>query len=222
MADVWKIAAQKSATDLYNEKIGGWCFTSDIMKAERLTSMCNQMSNTYDQIIDDQNDYEMEIDAQLEEIETLKKDLEEKIQAQEAERQKILKTAGNDGLTKEDESKIQTIDAEIASLNGDTNSKISAIGSKVDDTSSKEKDNASKAEIATDYGETAIEKGTPLANTKDKRKSFWRKLSGSWNKAATRKAGNDAIDAGNNLLEKVATTSKNEATIIKKTKAVKQ
>ena len=221
MADVWKIAENTKADKMYSI-IKLTSFGSNILAAERLTSMCNQMSNTYDQIIDDQNDYEMEIDAQLEEIETLKKDLEEKIQAQEAERQKILEAAGNDGLTKEDESKIQTIDAEIASLNGDTNSKISAIGSKVDDTSSKEKDNASKAEIATDYGETAIEKGTPLANTKDKRKSFWRKLSGSWNKAATRKAGNDAIDAGNNLLEKVATTSKNEATIIKKTKAVKQ
>ncbi len=221
MADVWKIAENTKADKMYSI-IKLTSFGSNILAAERLTSMCNQMSNTYDQIIDDQNDYEMEIDAQLEEIETLKKDLEEKIQTQEAERQKILETAGNDGLTKEDESKIQTIDAEIASLNGDTNSKISAIGSKVNDTSSKEKDNASKAKIATDYGETAIDKGTPLANTKDKRKSFWRKLSGSWNKAATRKAGNDAIDAGNNLLEKVATTSKNEATIIKKTKAVKQ
>lgn len=221
MADVWKIAENTKADKMYSI-IKLTSFGSNILAAERLTSMCNQMSNTYDQIIDDQNDYEMEIDAQLEEIETLKKDLEEKIQTQKVERQKILETAGNDGLTKEDESKIQTIDAEIASLNGDTNSKISAIGSKVDDTSSKEKDNASKAKIATDYGETAIDKGTPLANTKDKRKSFWRKLSGSWNKAATRKAGNDAIDAGNNLLEKVATTSKNEATIIKKTKAVKQ
>ena len=221
MADVWKIAENTKADKMYSI-IKLTSFGSNISAAESLTSMCNQMSNTYDQIIDDQNDYEMEIDAQLEEIETLKKDLEEKIQAQEAEKQKILETAGNDGLTKEDETKIQTIDAEIASLNGDTNSKISAIGSKVEDTSSKEKDNASKAKIATDYGETAIEKGTPLANTKDKRKSFWRKLSGSWNKAATRKAGNDAIDAGSNLLEKVATTSKNEATIIKKTKAVKQ
>ncbi len=85
-----------------------------------------------------------------------------------------------------------------------------------------EKDNASKAKIATDYGETAIEKRALLANTKDKCKSFWRKITGSWNKSATRKAANEAIDAGNNLLEKVETTSKNEAEIIKKIKVVKQ
>ena len=80
----------------------------------------------------------------------------------------------------------------------------------------------SKAKIATDYGNTAIEKGTPLANTKDKRKSFWRKLSGSWNQAAKREAGNKAIEAGNDLLNQVETVKNSEKEITKKNKKYNQ
>lgn len=217
MADVWNVVAKTSAIDMYNDKFS---INGDMFKVNELTNICNQMSNSYEQFIEDQNDYETEIDTQLDEIESLKKELDKKIKEQDAEKQKILAAAGNEGLTDEDEAKIKVIDNEIETLNSDTNIKIRSVGAKVEDISTKE--SLSKAEIATDYAETTIEKGTPLANMKDKRKSFWRKLSGSWNKAAQRKAGNDAIDAGNNLLEKVATASKNEATIIKKTKVVKQ
>ena len=209
-----------SATDFYNKierGIGGSFFAVNM-----LTVACEIMSSSYDQIIDDQNEYITEIDAQINEIETLQKELDAKIKEQEAERNKILSNAGNDGLSEEDEAKVNTINSEIEALNGDANAKIGSISSDIKGSSSKLESTTSKADIATDYGNTAVEKGTPLANTKDKRKSFWRKLSGSWNKSAEREAGKKAVDAGNNLLDQVETVKASEKEITKKTKKYNQ
>lgn len=216
MMDLSKI----SATDFYNKierGIGGSFFAVNM-----LTVACEIMSSSYDQIIDDQNEYITEIDAQINEIETLQKELDAKIKEQEAERNKILSNAGNDGLSEEDEAKVNTINSEIEALNGDANAKIGSISSDIKGSSSKLESTTSKADIATDYGNTAVEKGTPLANTKDKRKSFWRKLSGSWNKSAEREAGKKAVDAGNNLLDQVETVKASEKEITKKTKKYNQ
>lgn len=216
MMDLSKI----SATDFYNKierGIGGSFFAVNM-----LTVACETMSSSYDQIIDDQNEYITEIDAQINEIETLQKELDAKIKEQEAERNKILSNAGNDGLSEEDEAKVNTINSEIEALNGDASAKIGSISSDIKGSSSKLESTTSKANIATDYGNTAVEKGTPLANTKDKRKSFWRKLSGSWNKSAEREAGKKAVEAGNNLLDQVETVKASEKEITKKTKKYNQ
>lgn len=217
MSDVWKIAAKTNASDMY-QITKSMLFGSEIMAANRLTNMCNQMSSSYEQIIDDQNEYITEIDAQISEIETLQKELDAKIKEQELERNKILSNAGNDGLSEEDEAKVNTINSEIEALNGDANAKIGSISSGIKGSSSKLENTASKANIATDYGNTAVEKGTPLANTKDKRKTVWRKLFGSWNKSAEREAGKKAVEAGNNLLDQVETVKVSEKEITKKTK----
>lgn len=221
MSDVWKIAANTNASDMY-QITKSMLFGSEIMAANRLTNMCNQMSLSYDQIIDDQNEYITEIDAQINEIETLQKELDAKIKEQEVERNKILSKAGNDGLSEDDEAKVNTINSEIEALNGDANAKIGSISSDIKGSSSKLENTTSKADIATDYGNTAVEKGTPLANTEDKRKSFWRKLSGSWNKSAEREAGKKAVEAGNNLLDQVETVKASEKEITKKTKKYNQ
>lgn len=209
-----------SATDFYNKierGIGGSFFAVNM-----LTVACETMSSSYDQIIDDQNEYITEIDAQINEIETLQKELDAKIKEQEAERDKILADAGNEGLSEEDEAKVNTINSEIEALNGDANTKIGSISSDIKGSSSKLESTVSKADVATDYGNTAVEKGTPLANTQDKRKSFWRKLSGSWDKSAEREAGKKAVDAGNNLLDQVETVKTSEKEITKKTKKYNQ
>ena len=119
-------------------------------------------------------------------------------------------------------SMLLTTEATINEIKEDTNIKIADINSKVDSTNEKAKGHRSKAEIATDYGETAVEKGTSLAETQDKRKSFWRKLSGSWNKSAEREAGKKAVEAGNNLLDQVETVKASEKEITKKTKKYNQ
>ena len=129
--------------------------------------------------------------------------------------------AGDDGLSEEDEDKVKLIDDEIAGLTSDTNTKIEDINSKVKDTGEKAKGHRSKAEIATDYGNTAVEKGTPLSEMKDKRKSFWRKTFGGWNKSAEREAGKKAVESGNNLLEQVSTASDIEDKIKTRTQTKK-
>ena len=232
MADVWKIGQNVKATDVWNntfnagdfaqcDQIGFRIVQSDIAKANTLTSMCKAMSETYSQIVDDQNEYLVEVDAEMKEIETLQAELETKIKEQEAERNKILEAAGDEGLSEEDQAKVDSINEEIAGLTDDTNTKISDINSKVDGTNEKAKGHRSKAEIATDYGETAVEKGTPLSETQDKKKSFWRKTFGGWNQTAKREAGKAAVKAGNNLLEQVATASDVEDKIKSRTQTKK-
>ena len=233
MADVWKIGQNYKASEVWDNslKAGDYAivhnmvflgiYQSDITKAYTLTNICKAMSETYSQMVDDQNEYLVEVDEEMNKIEALQKELDAKVKAQEDERNKILEAAGNDGLSEEDEAKVNTINGEISSLTDETNTKIEDINSKVDSTNEKAKGHRSKAKIATDYGETAIEKGTPLSETKDKRKSFWRKVFGGWDKSAERKAGNDAIDAGNELLEQVATASDVEDKIRARSKTKK-
>lgn len=232
MADVWKIGQNIKAADMWNNgalagdyAVGFAGFIgfiqSDIQKANTLTNMCKAMSESYDQIIDDQNEYYVEIDTELKEVEALQQELDAKIKAQEAEKNKILAAAGDDGLSEEDEDKVKLIDDEIAGLTSDTNTKIEDINSRVKDTGEKAKGHRSKAEIATDYGNTAVEKGTPLSEMKDKRKSFWRKTFGGWNKSAEREAGKKAVEAGNNLLEQVSTASDIEDKIKTRTQTKK-
>ena len=144
MMDLSKI----SATDFYNKierGIGGSFFAVNM-----LTVACEIMSSSYDQIIDDQNEYITEIDAQINEIETLQKELDAKIKEQEAERNKILSNAGNDGLSEEDEAKVNTINSEIEALNGDANAKIGSISSDIKGSSSKLESTVSKADAATE------------------------------------------------------------------------
>lgn len=232
MTDVWKIGQNSKASEVWDNayKAGGYAVyetrylgvvQTDITKANTLANICKAMSETYSQIVDDQNEYLVEVDEEMKEIEALQQELEAKIKAQEAERNKILEAAGHDGLSEEDEAKVNSIEDEISGLTEDTNTKIADINSKVDSTSEKAKGHRSKAEIATDYGETAVEKGTPLSEMKDKRKSFWRKAFGGWNKSAEREAGKAAVDAGNDLLEQVATATDVEDKIKARTQTKK-
>ena len=92
MADVWKIGKEMKADKYYimSPYLNG-CFWGgdDVMKANNLTKICEGMSASYEEIIDDQNDYQMEIDAQLDEIEKLKLELEQKVKEREAEKETV-------------------------------------------------------------------------------------------------------------------------------------
>ena len=104
MADVWKIGQDVKAADVWNNgMLAGeygagfiWCGRvqqTDVQKANTLTNMCKAMSETYNQIVDDQNEYLVEVDEEMKEVEALQQELEAKIKAQEAERNKILEAA---------------------------------------------------------------------------------------------------------------------------------
>lgn len=225
MADVWKIGQDVKADKFYDEakyvnpgcKIFG---KSEILAASRLTAVCNEMSKTYDQIIEDQNDYLVDIEVSLDEITGLESDLEAKIKQLEAEIEELLKKKEDGTITPEEEAELQAKNAEINNLTSQTNTQIAAKNDELTKTTDKagEADRKSKAKIATNYGETAVEKGQPLSETKDKKKTLWRRIAGSWNKQAERDAGKKLLEAGNGLLEQVQTSSDIDSKIAKKTK----
>lgn len=229
MADVWKVTQNLNAETFYNhsnvlgselEGITGRTamrlYISDVEKANNMTKVCEEMSKTYDQIIDDQNDYQMEVDAQLAEIEKLQLELERKVNEREAEKEKLVQAAGDEGLSDEDKEKFGALNDEIKGLTNDTNSQITGLNDKAVTAANGAKSDLNKAEIATKYGEKALEKGEPLTNMKDKKKSFWRKTFGGWNKAPEREAGKKLVSAGTTLLEQVQTSSDIEKEINKK------
>ncbi len=225
MADVWKIGQDVKADKFYDEAKyfipGSKMFgKSEVLAANRLTAVCNEMSKTYDQIIEDQNDYLVEIDASLDEISGLEYDLEAKVKQLEAEIEELLKKKEDGTITPEEEAELETKNAEISNLTSQTNTQIADKNNELTKTVDKagEADRKSKAEIATNYGETAVDKGQPLSETKDKKKSFWRKLFGGWNKQAERDAGKKLLEAGSGLLEQVQNSSDIDNEIAKKTK----
>lgn len=239
MADVWKIGQDVKADEFYDKSKKGYIFTTkgegedakvkssripfiggEIHAANMLTATCNEMAKTYDQIIEDQNDYLVDIDASLDEISGLEADLEAKIKQLEAEIDELLKKKEDGTITEEEEAELESKNAEISNLKTQTGTQIAAKNEELTKTTDKagEADRKAKSEIATNYGETAIEKGQPLSETKDKKKSFWRKVFGGWNKQAERDAGKKLVEAGNGLLEQVNTSSEIDNEIAKKTK----
>lgn len=221
MADIWKIGLETSATEYYENCKNVSDVGSDIFAARELAKICDTMSTNYEQIIEDQNDYLVEINEDLAEIEQLQKELEAQIREQESKRASILAKSEKEELSEEDKTELDELGTNIETLTNDSNSKISILNAGIQDKSKQAVDTVSKRTIARDYADTAIEKGTPMANTKDKRKSFWRKLSGSWDKSAIREAGKTAVNAGSNLLEYVEHSCDIEKEINSKTKKQK-
>ncbi len=239
MADVWKIGQNVKADEFYDKSKKGYTFTTkgegedtkvkssripflgdEIFAANMLTATCNEMAKNYDQIIEDQNDYLVDIDTSLDEISGLEADLEVKIKQLEKEIEELLKKKEDGTITEEEEAELVSKNGEINNLTSQTEAMITAKNAELTKTTEKagETDRKAKSEIAKNYGETALEKGQPLSETKDKKKTFWRKLFGGWNKQAERDAGKKLLEAGNGLLEQVSTSSEIDNKIAKKTK----
>lgn len=193
---------------------------NDIQKANALTVVCNEMTKTYEQIVADQNDYLMDIDTSLDELSGLEEDLEAKIAKLEAEIEELNKKKEDGTITEEEKNEFAAKTGELNNLRTQSGTQVDAKQGEIDKLQEKagKSEHKSKAAIAKDYGETALEKGQPLSETKDKRKSFWRKAFGGWNKQAERDAGEKLLEAGNGLLEEVNTASKIDEEITKKTK----
>lgn len=224
MTDVWKIGQDRKANEYYeiSPYLNGCIWGgNEVMKANNLTKICNEMAKTYDQIIEDQNEYLVDINASLEEISELETDLEARIEQLEKEIEELLKKNENGTITEEEKLELESKTVELNDLETNGELQINEKQNDLTKTTDKaqEADRRTKSEIATDYGETAIEKGQPLSETKDKGKSFWRKLSGSWNKQAERDAGKNLLESGNNLLEQVDTSAEIDNEITKKTKS---
>lgn len=223
--DIWKIAETKNAENFY--EMGGFVgntfvakLMGDVGKAHQLSIMCDKMSETFEQVIQDQNEYLEDFEFSLDEAAKLEENLTAEIEKLETEIEELIKKRNNGTITEEEEAELTSKSNQIITLRNNFDKQITDKNNEANDIGKKATslgDN-SKIKIATDYGETALEKGQPLAETEDLTKSFWRKLSGSWDKSGVRKAGNDLIDAGNNLLDKVSTTTNTNNLFTKKIK----
>lgn len=222
MTDVWKIGQESSANEYYQQLKNMPLIGTEVFAARQLAGLCDRMSESYDETIDEQVEYLTEIEELNAEIEDLKLQLEKEVKAKQKENQQLLRQQDEEGnLTAEAGEKINANNGDIENLQAQFGTLIDSKSAEVDSNIASAKGTRSKEKIATDYGETAVEKGKPLSETKDKRKSFWRKLSGSWDQSAKREAGKLALEAGENLLEKVNTSVEISEEINKKSKVSK-
>ena len=223
--DVWEIGQNMSADKFYDEAQfympNVFVAKNEVVGANRMAEVCDKMSETYDQIIKDQNEYLLEIDNGFEDIAALESDLQAKIEALKKEIESLLKKKSAGTITEEEEAELVSKTAEMESLQtqfeeqvGTKNNQISEIANKAEQDGHK-----SKQAIALDYGETAVEKGEALSQTKNKRKSFWRKIFGGWNQQKKRDAGKKLLESGEALLERVSTSSDIDDKIMKRTTA---
>ena len=217
MADVWKIGQENTSEDLYAKIKNRPFIGNELIAVKILTNICNDMAKDFEKIVEDQNEYLFELEENTNNITELEQELKAKLQALEAEKNAILSKGAPDTLSDEDKQRLEEIDAEIETITKSTNSDIQTLETESDEAQDEVIGYDKKVSIATDYGETAIEKGEPLSKTKDKRKSFWRKIFGGWDQSAKREAGTAALEAGNRLLGDVADSKALYENITKKT-----
>ena len=216
MTEVSKVDQKSNAEKLYDSIKKTPIFGGELKAANTLTKICDKFSKDFENIIKDQNEYILELDDNLEYIDNIQAELEEKIAELEAEKEELLAKEKDGTLTEEDKQRLEEIDAEIETLTNSANDDISAHYVEAERDEKGVKEYNKKVETATDFGETAVKKGETLSKTQDKRKSFWRKIFGGWNKKAYRKAGEKLLKSGNNLLDKVdESKSLNELSIKK-------
>ena len=215
MSDIWDAARNCNAEDLYQAgKNIPW--GNDAIAASFLATACEKMTLTYNNIVDDKNEYLTDIQDQLDEITELQKELELEIQRKEAEQEEILTKTQNEELSEEDSAKVQELSSDMDELSKTFNAKIDAKKSEINTKKTESEHNNSKEKIATDYGNTAVEKGQVLAETEIK-DTFLRRLFGTTGKRE-KAAGERAVEAGEELLEQVGNVNGITNEISSKTK----
>lgn len=177
------------------------------LAAKVLTNACNSMSTEVDNIIQDQNDYFGEIEVELGDIIGLQEDMDNQVAQLEKEINELLAKKEDGTITEEEEKELESKTGEISTLTSSANSQIESKNSALKGLVEKSNSCTSYLKSAEDYASTAVEKGEPLANTQNKRKSFWRKIFGGWDKSGIREVGENLVEAGNNLGDKVGSAS---------------
>lgn len=239
MADVWKVAQKISAEDMYKNpwlriaksedggvnsvELGMMICGDDVIRVNNLTVMCEQMSSDYEGIVDDNNTYIIEIEKEMDNIQQLQEDLKKKIEKKNKETETavdgIYAKAKDGELTDEEQAEVNTLwtnsNSEIAGLSAQVQGLVDGKNSNINNIADNAVSSADKAKLATNYANTTIEKGEPLSTMQDKKKSFWRKMFGGWDKSREREAGKKAVEAGNTLLDQVTTANDLEKQIRK-------
>ena len=217
MSNVWQIGQEKNAATFYDNMKKMIFIGSELYAIGALTGMCNTMNSEFDEITNDENNYLIELDSIENDISAAKNELAQKIAELKAQIDKLEKKYDNGTITDKELEELKQKKQELNILVSDGNSYIDSMNSDAK-TKGQEviKTHESKIKVAEDYGNVTLEKGTPLAETKVKG-GFFRKLFGTTGKDK-KKAGEKAVEAGNNLLDKVNVSKDLEKNIKTRTK----
>jgi phage shock protein A len=170
-----------------------------------MAEICNEMAAEYATAVEDANNYILEIDSSIDELNDLQENVKEQIAKLEKEIAELNEKKENGTITEEEQAELDSKQEQLNSLTSSSNTQIDTMTGDINTRTGKANELISeeKEKIATDYGSTAVSKGDELAQTKDKRKSFFRKIFGGWDKSEIREAGTKLSGAGENLLENV-------------------
>ena len=206
-SEIWKVGQEINAQSMFknindNGINGCWSVRGEVAAVKVLTQMCNQMTTEFDEILDDQNEYLIEMENADLNFENLKADINEKIKQLYEEIKALEKKEQNGSITEEEQEELKSKKGELDALMKDSDNKVeeqvNAVKSKGDEKIQSQK---SKIAVAKNYGEVTVEKGTPLSET-EVSSGFFKKLFGCTGKSK-KEAGEEAVEAGNNLLDKV-------------------
>lgn len=215
-SEIWKIGVKTNAEDMFNNVkengVGGcWFARGEVAAVKYLGNLCNAMSEAYDEIIEDQNEYLIDLENDVSKLEDLQEDINAKIKQLYKEIKELEKKEQKGTITEEEQLELESKKGELKTLMEDSDNQILEKGNEAK-TKSEEQTGKykSKEAAAKDYGTTTVQKGQPLADTELKTKSFWRSIFGGTGREK-KAAGEFAVKAGTELLDKV-----NESTVIDK------
>ena len=201
-SEIWKIGQQDTAQGLYENVKKAVPSNSEVRAVKVLTDICNKINAAYDEVIQDQNEYLMDIEKEDAELQKLVEETQKEINDNFTQIKKLEQKEQDGTITEEEQAELDSKKGKFNGLINDSNSQIKDKSGKLA-TESKERTNEqkSKISIAKNYGEVTVEKGTPLSETHVS-SGFFKKLFGCTG-ADKKEAGDKAVEAGNNLLDKV-------------------
>lgn len=210
MSEIQKVGNESTARKLYEafEKMpfaGGEMVAANIVR-----NICEDYTSKVEEVIEDKNEYVFDIENKTSEISTLEEEMRAKIEQLQVEIEALVQKKESGTITPEEEAQLEAKNAELDDVKASYSKSIETEKNDLEGLQAllKNDDNKRLIERGRDFGGVAVEKGQKLAETKDKRKSFWRKLFNTWDYSATRKVGEKLLEAGKNLLDKVKIASK--------------
>ena len=217
-SDVWNAARQQDAKTMYEQSsqtftIFGSIKTNEINGLKKITYMCKEMNETFNEVIQDQNNYIIEFETLETNFVQEQNNINQKIEKLLAE-VKVLEAKEQDGTITEDELKeLSNKKVELNNLYNTSSLQYKEKKTQLQNRKEQIKNKYSEKEkIATDYGNLAVEKGNNFLDedvTKEinenggKIKFIGLAAAFGFSKYTNHFAGQAAIDAGSELLEKV-------------------
>ena len=216
-SEVWKVAQNTDAQTMYETSsyVQKVCrsYRSELEGLNKITSMCKEMSESFNEVIQDQNNYVLEFETLESDFIQEQNDIKKQIKTLLAEI-KTLEAKEQDGTITEDEQK--ELDSKKERLNGlyqESSQKTKEKKAELKNNKAEIKEKYSQKEkIASDYGNLAVDKGNDFIDDEIAEKEqndeylclFRFVLTGRYNKHL---AGKDAVAAGSDLLDKVSESS---------------